>query len=556
MKHIGAKTILSPRLKEVRSLLYRMNDDMSNCYHGRPEWDEYFMAMAELAATRSTCLRRRVGAVLTKDNRILCSGYNGAPKGIPHCIDVGCLRAELDIPSGEQLHLCLHGKTMIKLLNGKYKSIAELTESYNGVPFWVYAVDTNTGKIVPAIAINPRKTDKRNDLIKVTFDNGKFIICTPDHRLMMRDCTFQQAGQLKPNDSMMPMYYSRYRNNHSDGLYEHIHNTYRQGTLWPGNWKEECGGRTCTTPTHRLVYEHCFGPIKKGYVIHHEDEDSLNNDPGNIGSIQRGKHTQHHTVGRFDKSHYRSMSEKGIRRIRELKQTSSEFRDKISENGRKSMNKLWGDKEFVKRHIERSRIVAKRLSSKSNVNKEHILLRQRGRILAGINKLFKTYTGKITIENYNELREKYNPKGKGNLFIPTIKSIEKYFNSFTEALELAVDYNHSVVSVEPYDGTHDVYDLTVPKYENFAVSLGDDSCIFAHNCQGSHAEDNTISQAAYYGISTEGTTLYCTNHPCSICAKLLINAGIVKIYYRDHYDDSIAAKLLSDAGIEVIQLEY
>lgn len=72
----------------------------------RPSWDEYFMKIAELAATRSTCLRRQVGAVIVKDKKILATGYNGAPRGLRHCLDIGCLRDKLSIPSGERHELC------------------------------------------------------------------------------------------------------------------------------------------------------------------------------------------------------------------------------------------------------------------------------------------------------------------------------------------------------------------------------------------------------------------------------------------------------------------
>lgn len=72
----------------------------------RPSWDEYFMNIAELASTRSTCLRRQVGAVIVKDKKILATGYNGAPSGLKHCLDIGCLRDKLGIPSGERHELC------------------------------------------------------------------------------------------------------------------------------------------------------------------------------------------------------------------------------------------------------------------------------------------------------------------------------------------------------------------------------------------------------------------------------------------------------------------
>jgi dCMP deaminase len=72
----------------------------------RLSWDEYFMSIAHLVANRSTCLRRQVGAVLVKDNRILCTGYNGAPSGLRHCLEIGCLREKRGIPSGERHELC------------------------------------------------------------------------------------------------------------------------------------------------------------------------------------------------------------------------------------------------------------------------------------------------------------------------------------------------------------------------------------------------------------------------------------------------------------------
>ena len=72
----------------------------------RPSWDEYFLSIAELVSRRSTCLRRRVGAVLVKDRRILATGYNGAPSKILHCSVAGCVREKLKIPSGERHELC------------------------------------------------------------------------------------------------------------------------------------------------------------------------------------------------------------------------------------------------------------------------------------------------------------------------------------------------------------------------------------------------------------------------------------------------------------------
>ena len=72
----------------------------------RMSWPEYFMNITYMVAERSTCLRRRVGAIAVRDKRILATGYNGAPALLPHCVETGCLRDELKIPSGQRHEMC------------------------------------------------------------------------------------------------------------------------------------------------------------------------------------------------------------------------------------------------------------------------------------------------------------------------------------------------------------------------------------------------------------------------------------------------------------------
>ncbi len=79
---------------------------MNGAEQKRLTWNAYFMQIASLVAQRSTCIRRKVGAVIVRDKHILTTGYNGAPKGLPHCTDIGCLREQLGIPSGERVEIC------------------------------------------------------------------------------------------------------------------------------------------------------------------------------------------------------------------------------------------------------------------------------------------------------------------------------------------------------------------------------------------------------------------------------------------------------------------
>ncbi|MBU1887920.1 MAG: dCMP deaminase family protein [Candidatus Omnitrophica bacterium] len=72
----------------------------------RPDWDEYFLKLSYLVAERSTCVRHHVGAVIVRDKRILTAGYNGAASGVKDCLQLGCMRNEKGIPSGERHEIC------------------------------------------------------------------------------------------------------------------------------------------------------------------------------------------------------------------------------------------------------------------------------------------------------------------------------------------------------------------------------------------------------------------------------------------------------------------
>ena len=72
----------------------------------RPSWERYFMSIAQQVATRSTCLRRQVGCIMVLERRIVSTGYNGAPSGLPHCEEVGCIRESQRVASGERHELC------------------------------------------------------------------------------------------------------------------------------------------------------------------------------------------------------------------------------------------------------------------------------------------------------------------------------------------------------------------------------------------------------------------------------------------------------------------
>jgi len=95
-----------PREDDICQNKERCEGDFPVMADKRPGWDEYFMEIALLVAKRSTCRRRKVGAILVRDKRLLCTGYNGAPSGLRHCLEIGCLREEMELPSGQRHELC------------------------------------------------------------------------------------------------------------------------------------------------------------------------------------------------------------------------------------------------------------------------------------------------------------------------------------------------------------------------------------------------------------------------------------------------------------------
>jgi dCMP deaminase len=121
----------------------------------RTDWDTYFMGLACLVAGRSTCIRRQVGAIAVQDRRILATGYNGAPSGISHCLDHGCLREKLNIPSGERHELCraVHAEQNVIIQSAVHGNTIRGATLYvhGGSPCFICArmlINAHIGKII------------------------------------------------------------------------------------------------------------------------------------------------------------------------------------------------------------------------------------------------------------------------------------------------------------------------------------------------------------------------------------------------------------------------
>lgn len=520
--------------------------------------DEYYMSLADKVSERSTCLRRRYGAVIVNNDEVVSTGYNGSARGEVNCVDCGrCYREEHNIPKGERYETCMAGDTVVKLLNGDYKTLKELAE-LKLTDFWVYSVDVSKGKIVPALAKLSRITGYSEKLLKITFDNGKSVLCTNDHRFLLRNCTYKEAEKLEYGDSIMPMYYNFCRNSMNGG-YESICNTIsmRHGRLDDG---DKCN--TSQTPTHHLVYNYINNvSIKldgKKDVIHHKNGKNRDNQPDNLELKSRSEHSRDHLdKGRIDK--FTSSGWKGREKFKARLKIDEEFYRSVSECGHRNMKSNWDRAEFRDnmRGIQSNngKVSAVKLNSDPEIREKMLC----SRVIKGLNILmFRMAKAKdntvINVENYDKLQSKYKSNGRGGDQIPKYKTVIKHFKTLDEALYEAKYYNHKVIKVEEVDYNDNVYDLYVPDFNNFAIDLGDNSCVFVHNCVAIHGEQNAIISASrkemlggtLYIAGTEVKDgSYANGAPCLICSRMIKNAGIAEVRYRDK-DGSIVVKNARD----------
>ncbi len=133
----------------------------------RPGWDEYFIGIAKAVATRATCLRRKYGAVITKDNSIVSTGYNGAPAGMKDCLEVGkCTRKELQIPHGERYELChsVHAEA-----NAIIRASAD---ELRGATIYISGADDESNECISEPCMMCKRMILNSRIAKVVYSDG------------------------------------------------------------------------------------------------------------------------------------------------------------------------------------------------------------------------------------------------------------------------------------------------------------------------------------------------------------------------------------------------
>lgn len=341
------------------------------------------------------------------------------------------------LEGGHAVVMCFTKDTKVSLLDGTERSFEELNKL--DTPFWVYSCNEN-GDIVPGLAHSVRKTGNKKQLIKITLDSEEIIKCTEEHPFLMRNGTYKPANKLNLNDSLMPLY----RKSNKFG-YKLVFSNNKQ--------KYEL--------IHNMVYY--SSENEKSEVIHHSDFNKLNNSPENLVGMTWNDHTKLHNKYTMLLEKY-SKSDKGRQKSQEL------------------MNKLWSNEEWRSNMMIKNKVNAekgryeyklKNMYKEPSIKKQILqAIEKRNNITNNAIRNLKEYNEKIKLGIKKTTQKQINTRkinGKNNLTTEQRSQIAIKVNQKR--------WNHKVKSIE-YIGKEDVYDLTVEKYHNFALSVG----VFVHNC--------------------------------------------------------------------------
>jgi intein/homing endonuclease len=369
---------------------------------------------------------------------------------------------------------CLTAETPVTCLDGKDRSMRELAEEVprlaaEGKHHYVFSYDVDRNRVVPGKIVGAALSGQKKPVYRVLLDNGAIVRCTGDHPFLLRNGTYKQAQDLVRGESLMPLYLSR----GSKGKQHY--------------WTLKDTGLGKVRYAHQMVAEELLDSDYKnrGLHVHHKDENKENNHPTNLELITPSDHAGHrHPV------HLQTARKRLIDRAQtdpvfqqELYERISSWRDAHPEalseaNRRASATKTANADEIYNLIFA---MVEQKLHQDSTISSEAMVAWLNGQ--EDFTRLYKslptTIKDSLSRGCWTALLQRRGFSSFADFKEKTTGSSERK-NGPQRKRHLAVSgkLNHTVVSVTP-DGIEDVYDLTVERYHNFALTAG----VFVHNTQ-------------------------------------------------------------------------
>jgi deoxycytidine triphosphate deaminase len=432
---------------------------------------------------------------------------------------------------------CFAADTRVALVDGSSATLEEMAaRSAGGELFWGYSLGEH-GRVIVSLLHAPRCIG-RDSLIELTLDNGEVIRATPDHVFFRRDGRMAPAGELRPGDSMMPLYRDIIRG------YESVYQPLNGHLL----------------ATHRLADEwnlqHQIYEADPGTHRHHIDFDRRNNKPTNLTRMPASEHIRMHNEETFGADFDAAGHSAAIKAAFERLSSDSGWRERFSEAQRDRALDFWRDERFAvirERLLQQRRnpseetreaqrqAALKRFQDEGEVLRHAARMRQawandeeRRRRQAEVSRVINL-RAEITDDVVRLALDQTGSIRGAARYLNCDRSVFRRFPHVISAFHGTPGRNHKILGVRELPGDHDVYCLTVPEAGNFALEAG----VFVKNC-------GIIVNVTPLEPEWEGHVTLEFSNTTPLPAKIYANEGVAQMLFFE--SDEVCSTSYADRG--------